>query len=110
MSTKAPHQYIRVEGQLYRLAGKEVSKDEVKESINQAADKAAIENIAKNLIAHAGDIQEMAAHLVDAIDDKGEAKLAIESIKRHSDVVIKFLEELNPTYNRYVQKHPPGKK
>jgi len=109
MGTKAPHPYIRVEGQLYRLAGKDVSKDEVKESINKAADKAAIENIAKNLIAHAGDVQTMAAQLVDMIDDKNEAKTAIESLAKHCDVIVKFMAELNPTYNRYINKHPSGK-
>ncbi len=107
MST--PHQYIRVEGQLYKLAGKDISKDEVKESINKAADKAAIENIASNLIAHAGDIQALATSLVENVDDKGEAKTAIETLKQHSNVIAQFLDQLSPTYNRYVQKHPAKK-
>lgn len=107
MST--PHQYIRVEGQLYKLAGNDVSKDEVKESINKAADKAAIENIASNLISHAGDIQALATGLVENVDDKGEAKNAIDTLKKHCDIIAKFLEQLSPTYNRYVQKHPAKK-
>ena len=107
MST--PHQFIRVEGQLYKLAGKEVSKEEVKESINKAADKAAIENIATNLISHAGDIQELAAFLVENVDEKSEAKGTMDSLKKHCEVIAKFLDQLAPTYNRYVQKHTSKK-
>jgi hypothetical protein len=110
MSTKeAPHPFIRVEGQLYKLAGQEVSKDDVKESINKAADKAAIENIATNLIAHSSDIQALAAQLVENVDDKALAKDAMTTLKKHCDVIQKFLDELSPTYNRYVSKHKPKK-
>ena len=95
MST--PHPYIKVEGQLYKLAGNDVSKEEVKESINKAADKAAIENIATNLIAHAGDIQSLATGLVENVDDKSEAKSAIDTLKKHSDVTVSYTHLTLPT-------------
>lgn len=109
MSKQAPHKFIRVEGQLYRLAGKEVSKDDVKESINKAADKAAIENIATNLVAHCGDIQSLAEHLVENVDDKASVKDDMAMLRKHVDVVAKFLDELGPTYNRYSSKHQSKK-
>ncbi len=107
--TEQHPEHIKVNGHTYRLA-KDVSKDDVKESISKAADKAALENISANLIAHCADIQEQANALIGGLDDKRSAEVAIKSLKAHLDVINKFMNELSPTYNRFTKKHPKKKK
>lgn len=106
--TEEHPEFIKVKGHTYRLA-KDVSKDDVKESISRAADKAALENIAANLIAHCADIQEQANVFIGNLDDKRIAEVAVKSLKAHLEVINKFMNELSPTYNRYVKKHPKKK-
>ena len=110
MSEKLP-QFILVKGFRYRLAAKKsITPDDVKESISQAAEKAAIENIIANLVVHAGDIQQSAPQILDMLDGpKSKADKAVENLKAHCAVLQEFLGQLLPTYTRYVKKHPPKK-
>jgi len=104
-------QFILVKGHRYRLASKKsVTPEDVKESISQAADKAAIENIIANLVSHAGDIQQAAPQLLEMLDGpKSKADKAVDTLKAHCAVLQEFLDQLLPTYNRYAKKHPPKK-
>lgn len=103
--------FIMVRGHRYRLASKKtVTPDDVKESISQAADKAAIENIINNLVVHAGDIQESAPRILELLEGpKAKADKSVAELKAHCDVLQEFLSQLMPTYNRYTKKHPPKK-
>jgi hypothetical protein len=95
---------IRVNGQLYRLA-KNISDDEVKESIEKAADKAAIENIVLNLVTHAERVQELAPQVFQVLDDKRKADKLFGELKDHANVLQQFLKRMGPTYSRYHSKH-----
>jgi hypothetical protein len=112
MSEKLP-QSILFKGHKYRLAAakKQVTTDDVKESISQAADKAAIENIVANLVSHAKDIQEAAPQILNLLDGpKSKADKSVDLLKAHCAVLQEFLDQLLPTYGRYAKKHPPKKK
>ena len=113
MSKRHP-EFIQVRGRKYRLvsaAKKTVTPDDVKESISQAADKAAIENIISNLVVHAGQIQESAPRILEMLDGtKSKADKAVDQLKAHCAVLQEFLDQLMPTYNRYTKKHPPKRK
>jgi len=111
MSERHP-EFIMVRGRKYRLAAKKtVTPEDVKESISQAADKAAIENIISNLVVHAGHIQEAAPRILEMLEGpKSKADKAVDQLKAHCSVLQEFLGQLMPTYNRYSQKHPPRKK
>ena len=111
MSERHP-EFIMVRGHKYRLAAKKtVSPEDVKESISQAADKAAIENIISNLVVHAGHIQESAPRILEMLEGtKSKADKAVDQLKAHCSVLQEFLDQLMPTYNRYTKKHPPKKK
>ncbi len=107
---KSLPKFIKVKGHVYRLAAKDVSVDDVKENIAKAADRAAIENIADNLVAHAGHIQETAPQLLVDLDNAAAAKKLIASLKKRCEVMSKFMEQLQPTYTRYTSKHSKKKR
>lgn len=111
MSDRHP-EFIMVKGHKYRLAAKKaVSPEDVKESISQAADKAAIENIISNLVVHAGHIQESAPLILEMLEGpKSKADKSVDNLKAHCAVLQEFLDQLMPTYNRYSKKHPPKRK
>lgn len=97
-------EFIRVNGQLYRLA-KNISDEDVKESIEKAADKAAIENIVANLVTHAQHVEELAPQVFQVLDDKRKADKLFDDLKSHAAVLQQFLKRMGPTYNRYHTKH-----
>jgi len=108
--SKQPPKVIKVKGRVYRLASKEISVDDVKENIARAADRAALVNIADNLKAHAGHVQEIAEQMLTDLDNKNGTQKVISRLKNHCQVMQKFMEQVQPTYTRYTKKHQKKKR